>query len=104
MSTGEDRAFAEVADDFETWRQRARELLGCGPWETRWRLAGGLVVVMEDWGDEIDPCVLCPRTLPPLMTMPAIMPGERREAWFREAHRQLDQGRAARLGKDGQGA
>ncbi len=34
----------------------------------------------------------------PNATLPVLMPGELREAWFREAHKQLDQDRAAMLG------
>src|SRR5919202_4023527 len=103
-----DRSFAEVANDFETWRGRARELLGCGEWEARWRLAGGAVIAMERWPDDlhdpdpIGPCVMAPRGFRPIATVPAeLRPGARREAWFREAHRQLDDDRAAMLGKDG---
>ena len=102
MDTTNDRSFAEVADDFETWRDRARELLGCGEWEARWHRVGGGVVAMEGWPDGIGPCVMAPPGFRPVATVPAeLRPGARREAWFREAHRQLDQDRAALLGEGG---
>ncbi len=102
MRTGADRPFAEVAGEFEHWRNRSGELLGCGEWESRWRLSGGLSLAQQAWPEELGPCVLVPRDLPPLATVPCTLrAGERREAWFREAHRQLDEARAAMLGKRG---